>query len=130
MVKIIYVAERMINILEKSYDILGNTVTVTVDRPLGTYHPKHRTIFYTVNYGYVEGVIAGDGEEQDAYIVGVNVPVKSFNGKVIAVIHRLDDVEDKWVVVPENMVLTENEIKKAVQFVEKFFQSKYYCLYT
>lgn len=116
--------------MKKSYDILGNTVTVTVDRPLGTYHPKHRTIFYTVNYGYVKGIIAGDGEEQDAYIVGLNVPVKSFIGKVIAVIHRLDDVEDKWVVVPEDMVLKENEIKKVVQFQEQFFKTEYYCLYT
>lgn len=120
----------MINILEKSYDILGNTVKVTVDRPLGTYHPSHKTIFYTVNYGYVEDIFAGDGEEQDAYIVGVNVPVKSFIGKVIAMIHRLDDVEDKWVVVPEDMVLTETEIKKSVHFVEQFFQTEYYCLYT
>lgn len=122
--------KRRISILKKSYDILGNTVTVTVDRPLGTYHPKHRTIFYTVNYGYVKGIIAGDGEEQDAYIVGLNVPVKSFIGKVIAVIHRLDDVEDKWVVVPEDMVLKENEIKKVVQFQEQFFKTEYYCLYT
>ena len=93
-------------------------------------HGKDDDIFYTVNYGYVKGIIAGDGEEQDAYILGVKVPVKSFNGKVIAVIHRLDDVEDKWVVGPENMVFTENEIKKAIQFVEQFFQSEYYCLYT
>lgn len=114
----------------KIYEILGNTVTVTVDRLLGTYHPRHRTIFYTVNYGYVEGIIAGDGELQDAYILGINVSVKSFSGKVIAVIHRVDDVEDKWVVVPENVVLTENDIMKAVHFTEQFFQTKYYCLYT
>lgn len=62
--------------MEKNYDILEHTVTVTVDRPLGTYHPRHRTIFYTVNYGYVKGIFAGDGAEQDAYILGVNVPVK------------------------------------------------------
>jgi len=116
--------------LDKSYDVLGNIVTVKVDRPLGTYHPRDSTIFYTVNYGYIEGVIAGDGEEQDAYIIGVTVPVKSFNGKVIAVIHRLDDVEDKWVVAPKGMVLTEITIKKEVQFVEQFFQTEYNCLYT
>lgn len=116
--------------MKKSYDILGSTVTVTVDRPLGTYHPSLKTIFYTVNYGYIEGIIAGDGEEQDAYILGVTTPVKSFIGKVVAVIHRLDDVEDKWIVVPEDLILTENEIKKAVHFTEQFFQTEYYCLYT
>lgn len=116
--------------MKKNYDILGHTVTVTVDRPLGTYHPRKRTIFYTVNYGYVQGIIAGDGAEQDAYILGVKVPVKTFTGKVIAVIHRLDDVEDKWVVVTEEVVLTENTIRKVVQFQEQFFQTEYYCLYT
>jgi len=114
--------------LEIKYDILGNIVTVTVDRPLGTYHPRHRTIFYTVNYGYIEGFIGGDGHEQDAYILGVNVPVKEFTGKVIAVIHRLNDVEDKWVVAPEGMCITKEEIKMAVNFVEQFYQTEYYCL--
>lgn len=118
------------NILNENYDILGQTVTVTIDRPLGTYHPEHKTIFYTINYGYVEGIIAADGEEQDVYILGVAVPVKSFTGRVIAVIHRLDDVEDKWVVAPENMVVTETEIKKAVQFQEQFFQAEYYFLHS
>jgi inorganic pyrophosphatase len=119
-----------IKILKKDYDILGNTVTVTVDRPLGSYHPNHKDIFYTINYGYIDGIIAGDGEEQDAYIVGINIPVKSFNGKVIAVIHRLDDVEDKWVVAPEDMVFTEDDIKKSVNFTEQFFLTEYYCFYT
>lgn len=113
----------------KKYDILGQTVTVTVDRPLGTYHPRRKTIFYTVNYGYVEGIIAGDGAEQDAYILGIDVPVESFTGKVIAVLHRLDDVEDKWVVVPEHIILKEEEIKNAVHFTEQFFNTEYYCLY-
>lgn len=114
--------------MKRSYDILGKTVTVKVDRPLGTYHPKHKTIFYPVNYGYIEGIIAGDGEEQDVYILGVDYPVESFTGKVIAVIHRLDDVEDKWVVAPDDIVLTEDEIKKAVEFQEQFFQAEYYFL--
>ncbi|GKU25245.1 inorganic pyrophosphatase [Clostridium folliculivorans] len=112
-----------------SYDILGKMVTVTVDRPLGTYHPRHKTIFYTVNYGYVEGIIAGDGAEQDAYILGIDIPVKSFTGKVIAVVHRLNDVEDKWIVVPEDIILKEEDIKNAVNFQEQFFTTEYYCLY-
>ena len=52
--------------------MIGEKVKVIIDRPLGTYHPKHKDIFYTVNYGYVEGVIASDGEEQDAYVLGVD----------------------------------------------------------
>lgn len=70
-------------------------VKVIVDRPLGTYHPKYKNMFYPVNYGYVEGIIAADGDEQDAYILGVNKPIKEFTGKMIAVIHRFDDVRRK-----------------------------------
>lgn len=104
--------------------MIGNTVQVIVDRPLGSYHPKHKDICYPVNYGYVPGVIAPDGEEQDAYILGVNEPVREFTGKVIAIIHRLDDVEDKWVVAPENVSFTAEEILAQIAFQEQFFQTE------
>ena len=53
----------------------GTVVKVIVDRPLGSYHPEHKDLYYPINYGYVEGYIASDGEEQDAYILGVNKAV-------------------------------------------------------
>ena len=102
--------------------MLGKFVKVIVDRPLGTYHPKHKDIYYSVNYGYIEGVIAADGEEQDAYVLGVNEPVKEFNGKVIAIIHRIDDIEEKWVVVPVGESFSKDEIMKQVNFQERFFK--------
>ena len=102
--------------------MLGKVVKVIVDRPLGTYHPKYKDLFYSVNYGYVEGIIAADGEEQDAYILGVNDPIKEFTGKVIAVIHRFDDVEEKLVVVPTDVSVTKEEIMKQVYFQERFFK--------
>ena len=102
--------------------MLGKVVKVIVDRPLGTYHPKYKDLFYSVNYGYVEGIIAADGEEQDAYILGVDEPIKEFTGKVIAVIHRFDDVEEKWVVVPIGTFLTKEEIMRQVEFQERFFK--------
>lgn len=104
--------------------MIGKTVKVIVDRPLGTFHPKHKDIYYSVNYGYVAGVIAPDGEEQDAYILGVPTPVKEFVGKVIAIIHRFDDVEEKWVVAPDNCSFTEDEIMKQVAFQEQFFHTE------
>lgn len=104
--------------------MLGCIVKVIVDRPLGAYHPKHNDIFYTVNYGYVPDIFAPDGEEQDAYILGVDEPVKEFEGKVIAIIHRVDDVEDKWVVAPENITFTKEEITQKVAFQEQYFQTE------
>ena len=104
--------------------MLGKVVKVIVDRSLGTYHQKQKDLFYPVNYGYVEGIIAADGEEQDAYILGVNKPIKEFTGKVIAVIHRFDDVEEKLVVVPTDASLTKEEIKRQVDFQEQFFKTE------
>lgn len=104
--------------------MIGDIVTVTVDRPLGSCHPQHKDMMYPVNYGYVKGVIAPDGEEQDAYILGVDKAVKEFNGKIIAVVHRLDDVEDKWVVCPENLTFSKKEIYEQIRFTEQYFQSE------
>ena len=104
--------------------MIGNIVKVVVDRPLGSYYPKHKDIYYPINYGFVEGIIAPDGEEQDVYILGVNVPVKEFVGKIIAEIHRYDDVEEKWVVAPEGSSFTKEEIMAQVEFQEKYFKSE------
>ncbi|MBQ2827780.1 MAG: inorganic pyrophosphatase [Clostridia bacterium] len=104
--------------------MIGKTVKVIVDRPLGSHHPQHKDMYYPVNYGYVEGIIAPDGEEQDAYIIGVDVPMKEFTGKIIAIIHRYDDVEEKWVVAPENASFTKNEIIEQVKFQEQYFRSE------
>lgn len=104
--------------------MIGKTVTVTVDRPLGSYHPKHPDLYYPINYGYIAGIIAPDGEEQDAYILGVDIPIETFTGKVIAIIHRYDDVEEKWVVAPEGTAYTKEEIEAAVHFQERHFDSE------
>lgn len=100
---------------------MGKMVHVKVDRPLGTRHPNHPDLIYPVNYGYIPGIIAPDGEEQDAYILGVSKPVEEFAGKVIAIIRRLDDVEDKWVVAPQDAVFSEKEILGQVMFQEQYF---------
>ena len=104
--------------------MIGKIVKVIVDRPLGSYHPTHKNIYYSVNYGYIPGIIAPDGEEQDAYILGVNEPIKEFVGKVIAIIHRFDDVEEKWVVASENSSFTKEQIMQQVDFQERYFKSE------
>lgn len=103
--------------------IIGSTVTVTVDRPLGSYHPKHQDLYYPINYGYIEGTMAPDGEEQDAYILGINEPVDKFTGKVIAIVRRKDDIEEKWIVVPDGMTFSKEEIRQQIHFQEQYFDS-------
>lgn len=109
--------------------MIGKLVTVTVDRPLGSYHPEHKRLCYPVNYGYIEGVLGGDGEAQDAYVLGVDQPLSTYTGRVIAVIHRLDDCEDKWVVAPDGLSFSREEILKATAFTERFFKICIECLH-
>jgi 8-oxo-dGTP pyrophosphatase MutT (NUDIX family) len=105
---------------KKIRSLLGKTVHVDVDRPIGY---RHGDIVYPVNYGYVPGLIAGDGEEQDAYILGVTVPVSAFDGQVIAIVCRENDTEDKLIVAPEGTVLHQGQIAEAVGFQEQYFSS-------
>ncbi len=104
--------------------MIGEIVTVTVDRPLGSYHPEYRDMYYPVNYGYIEGIMAPDGEEQDAYILGVDTPVKQFTGRIIAVVRRQDDAEEKWVVCPEGITFTKEEIMNQIRFQEQYYHSE------
>ena len=105
-----------------SKKFIGKEVNIVIDRALGTKHPKHDFI-YTVNYGYVPNVISGDGEELDAYLLGVFDPVENYKGKCIAVIHRINDDDDKIIVVPEGVNYTDDQIKALTEFQERFFES-------
>ena len=102
-------------------DYLGKKVKVVMDRPMGSKQPKWNFI-YPINYGYVPNTISGDGEELDAYIVGIFEPVEEYEGKCIAVIHRLDDDDDKLVIAPEEKIYTKQQIEALVEFQERFFE--------
>ncbi len=121
-----YPNQRFVLHADKSVDnvIIGTTVTVTVDRSLGSYHPEYKDMYYPLNYGYIEGIMAPDGEEQDAYILGVNEAVDKFIGKISAIVHRKDDIEEEWVVVPEGMIFSKDEIRQQIHFQEQYFDSE------
>ena len=104
--------------------IIGTTVSGKIDRPLGSVHPRIPDMTYTVNYGYVDGVFAGDGAEQDIYLLGEDKPAETFAGKVIAVWHRYNDVEDKWIVSADGRDYTDDEIAEKIAFQEKFFDGE------
>lgn len=100
--------------------MLGTMVHVEVDRPIGYVHHDIR---YPINYGYIPGLIAGDGEAQDAYILGVSEPLQSFDGQVIGAVRRHNDAEDKLVVAPKGVRFHQGQIADAVHFQEQFFQT-------
>lgn len=109
--------------MTNSIEFLNQIVSVKIDRPLGSKHPKYGFV-YPVNYGYIPNTVSGDGEELDAYILGINEPIENFTGKCIAIIHRTNDYDDKLIVVPENHNFTNNQIRELTDFQEKFFTSE------
>lgn len=102
-------------------------VTVHIDRKLGSKHPKFDMI-YPINYGYIEGIMGGDGEEQDAYIVGETTPLDTFTGELIAIVERFDDCEEKWIVAKAGSVYTEAELENILEFQEKYFHHKIHMI--
>ncbi|MDQ7815312.1 MAG: inorganic diphosphatase [Patescibacteria group bacterium] len=108
--------------MNDAQDFLSKTIDVKVERPIGSKHPKLGYI-YPVNYGFIPGTISPDGEELDAYILGVDAPLETFTGDCIAFIHRFDDDDDKLIMVPEGTDLSDDEIRQATDFQEKFFKS-------
>ena len=102
-------------------EYLNKIITIKIDRPMGSKHPKHGFI-YPVNYGYVPNTISGDGAELDAYIIGVFEPLEEYEGKCIAAIHRLDDDDDKLIIAPEGKIYTREQIEALVEFQERFFK--------
>ena len=104
--------------------IIGKRVSGIIDRPMGSHHPNYPDMIYPINYGYVDDVMGGDGEKQDVYILGTDEPIDSFEGKVIAVYHRLNDVEDKWIVSLDELEYSNEEILDAIHFQEQYFEGK------
>ena len=102
---------------------LGNEVEVVMDRPLGSKHPKHGFI-YEANYGFIDGVKAPDGEDLDAYYLGVHGPLEKAKGVCIAIAHRKDNDDDKLIVVPMGMKMSDEEIMSAIHFQEQWFQTE------
>ncbi len=98
-------------------------MAVTVDRPAGSRHPDGDPV-YPINYGYLPGTDGGDGDPLDAYLLGPPGPVTAATGRVIAVVHRRDDVEDKLVVATGDRAYPPAEIAAAIEFQERYFDSR------
>ncbi|MRR32974.1 inorganic pyrophosphatase [bacterium] len=104
------------------YPYIGQTLRVIIDRPIGSRHPQYGFV-YPLNYGYLPGVPSGDGEDLDAYVLGVFEPLITFTGACIAVIHRLDDSDDKLVLAPAGQQFSDGDIRALTEFQERWFTS-------
>lgn len=100
-----------------SSEFLNKLVKVKVDRKMGSMHPKYNFI-YPINYGYIPNTISGDNEELDCYILGIFEPVEEFVGECTAIIHRLNDNDDKLIIVPKDRKYNNDEINVLIEFQE------------
>ena len=103
---------------------LGKTVQIKIDRPIGSVHPQYPEMIYPINYGYIPGTQSDDGEEVDVYLLGVDTPVEEYTAKIIAVVYRKDDKEQKLVAAPEEMHFHASQIQRAIRFQEQYFRSQ------
>ena len=112
---------RRLMMIDKAKELIGKNVIVYIDRPIGY---SHNGILYTQNYGYIKDFKALDGKYQDAYVIGVDESLDIFEGKVIAVVNRKDDIEDKLIVCEKNKNYTNEEINNLINFQEQYFKHK------
>lgn len=104
---------------------LGQVVTIAIDRPIGyVHHKKTYTLVYPINYGYIPNVMGGDGEELDVYLVGVSEPFSTFRGRIVGIVYRENDVEDKLIMAPVGQQWNAAQIAEAISFQEKYYRTR------
>ena len=107
------------------WSLMGTKQKIMIDRPVGyVHHTKGITLHYPINYGYIPGVLGGDGEELDVFLLGVGEPVRTYRGRIVGIVLRADDVEDKLIMAPEGMTPTVAEMTEAVRFQERYYDSR------
>ena len=108
---------------------LGKTITVTVDRPMGSVHPDRPDLVYPINCGYPKDLsLPGEGR-LGVYVLGVSHPVATFTGRVIALLFRENGEGVRWVVAPQGREYDQARIYSEVWFRERDFKSTMEHLY-
>ncbi len=109
---------------------LGKMVNIKIDRPIGYVHKRENyALTYPINYGYIPEVFGGDGEELDVYLLGVDKPVTDYVAKIIGIVYRMNDVEDKLIAAPEGVCFNQAEIAQYIHFQEQYYETYIDAIY-
>lgn len=103
-----------------------DTVSVKIDHPLGSTDEDNPSVVYPINCGYVDvdkHVGFSDFNRQPVYLLGVDVAVDEYTGVLIAVARRRDDSGTVWIVAPENITYTIQQIEEMIYFEEQYYDS-------
>ncbi len=108
--------------------MLGKFVKVRVTSPMHSFNTRFG-FKYKLNYGIIEGGKTRKNTAQYAYIMGINHPVRNFDGRVIAVVRRYSGKGVVWVVAPKSTRFIVNDIREAIDFAEGKNGYNIDCLY-
>lgn len=108
--------------------MLGKIVRVKVTKPCN-YYELRTGVRYIINYGVAEIRNEKKSFVLGAYILGVNHPVRVFEGKIIAVLRYNDTKRSVLVVAPKNMRRIDYEIRDVLEFNEPRDSYSLDCLY-
>ncbi len=100
-------------------EYLGKEVTLEIDQAYGT---TYKGAVYEANYGFVPGTVAPDGLGLDGYFLGPQEPLTTATGMCIAIVHRLEDDDDKLIVVEKGSQWSKEQVAQAVHFKEQHFK--------
>ena len=120
--------KKWLHFVSKGKIMLGKFVKVRVTSPMYSYN-KRFGFRYALNYGLVEGGAMPKNTVRGAYIMGINHPVRSFDGRVIAVVRRKNGKGVVWVVAPKSTRFINNEVKEAIRFAENEDDYQLECFY-
>lgn len=108
--------------------MLGKFVKVRVTSPMHSFNTRFG-FKYKLNYGIIEGGKTRKNTAQYAYIMGINHPVRNFDGRVIAIVKRYSGKGVVWVVAPKSTRFIVNDIREAIDFAEGKNGYNIDCLY-
>lgn len=108
--------------------MLGRFVKVRVTRPIGFFDGNSKTQ-YRLNYGTVESGLEPHSPVKGAFIMGINHPVRNFDGRVIATV-KIPKTKGVIIVVsPKSKRFIVNDVRDALAFMYKKGSYSIDCLY-
>ena len=98
--------------------MLGKYVRIKVTHPIHSYS-NEQGFTYELNYGEVEGAKQFNASVKGAFIMGINHPVRSFDGRVVGIVRYDGSNETDWVVAPKSTRFINIDIANGIDFAVK-----------
>ncbi len=108
--------------------MLGKYVRIKVTHPIHSYS-NEQGFTYELNYGEVEGAKQFNASVKGAFIMGINHPVRSFDGRVVGIVRYDGSNETDWVVAPKSTRFINIDIANGIDFAVKNKNHTLECLY-